>query len=276
MRYAGSIAAVVLLLGCGPDPNAVLPGASPQVTPSGGSGPAGTGGTLGSGGAGPGGTTSSPPQSSGGTTGTSPFGSGGTKSTGGVPSSGGSIGSGGVTGTGGRSTTTIGRGGATSSGGATGRGGATGTTTTARGGTSGGNGGTTGTTTTTGGRDGSVDAPGGTGGARGIDAGGGTSTAACANATPISGSVTFQTTGTFCFVTCDNTTNGWGCDSFTDKDRTVTVNGTKVTCGGAMPAKNGGEYYYFEIGAGGNTWDAIHFSGPPVSSCPAPAGGFSP
>jgi hypothetical protein len=116
----------------------------------------------------------------------------------------------------------------------------------------------------------------GTGGVRGIDGGGGGSTASCADAEPISGSVTFNTTSAFCFVTCDSMLNGWDCDSFKEKDRTVTVNGKSTTCGGSLPSLAAGGYYYFEIGAGGHTWDAIHLNGPKATSCPTPAGGFSP
>ncbi len=105
------------------------------------------------------------------------------------------------------------------------------------------------------------------------------SSAACANATPLTGgnasTGSFGTTNAFCFVTCDSMQYGWGCDSFTEATRTVAVNGTSVTCGGTLPARKSG-YYYFEIAAGGHTWDAIHWSGTAATSCPAPAGGFSP
>ena len=106
--------------------------------------------------------------------------------------------------------------------------------------------------------------------------------AACANATPITitsgtGANTgnFGTTSAYCFVTCDNITTGWGCDNFNDTRRTVTVNGTSVTCGGTLPAKKSG-YYYFAIGPGGETWDAIHWSGSAAASCTRPADGFAP
>jgi hypothetical protein len=175
----------------------------------------------------------------GGTTGST----GGGASSGGVASSGGMVGSGGVVGSGGAS----GAGGVMGSGGQVGSGGAVGS--------------------------GGVV---GTGGGLDIDGGGAVSTAACANATPISGSVTFNTTSAFCFVSCDSTTNGWGCDSFTEKDRVVKVNGKAVTCGGTLPAANTGGYWYFEVAAGGQNWDAIHLNGPKATSCPVPAGGFSP
>lgn len=109
------------------------------------------------------------------------------------------------------------------------------------------------------------------------------STAACANATPIgdangTGNAIFQTTGAFCFVTCDGMEN-WGCASFDQTIRAVKVNGTAVDCGAALPAKKSG-YRYFEIAANataGHTWDAIWWSGTPAATtCTPPAGGFSP
>ena len=102
-------------------------------------------------------------------------------------------------------------------------------------------------------------------------------TAACANATPVTGgSVVTNTTNAFCFVTCDSMEWGWGCSSFSETDRPIKVNGVSVVCGGQLPAKKSGTYYYFEIGPGGNTWDQIHYSGTAATSCPAPTGGFSP
>jgi hypothetical protein len=85
----------------------------------------------------------------------------------------------------------------------------------------------------------------------------------------------FNTTEAFCFVTCDTIANEWGCDNFTEAKRTVTVNGTAVKCAGTLPAKISG-YYYFAIGAGGENWDAIHWSGTAATSCTPPAGGFVP
>lgn len=106
---------------------------------------------------------------------------------------------------------------------------------------------------------------------------------ACANATPVTGGgVTLETTSAFCFVTCDSMEYGWGCDSFGSVPdagadfRSVTVNGVAVSCGGTLPAKTSGGYYYFQIGAGGHVWDHIHYSGTAATSCPKPAGGFAP
>ncbi len=115
------------------------------------------------------------------------------------------------------------------------------------------------------------------------DAGPDGPTAACANATPISGGNTgnFATVGPYCFVTCDSMEHGWGCSSFSSDPaasvhRTLNVNGSPVTCGGTLPAKTSGGYYYFDLGAGGNTWDQIWWSGTAATSCKAPAGGFVP
>lgn len=228
MRMRGLVvSAALLLVACGPDPNAVLPG---TVQSNNGGHPISSGGTTGSGG-----TTSEP--SSGGTSGTT-SGSGGTKtnpfSGGATGSSGGSSGSGGVKSSGG----VIASGGSVGAGGATGAGGVTG----------------------------SGGAP-GTGGTTGVGA-------ECASAkTFTTGTTDPFGTGAVCFITCEgSTTYGWGCDSFKETDRTVTVNGTAVTCGAATlpPAKNG--YYYFEIGAGGHPWDAIHLNAAAGSTCTPPAG----
>lgn len=114
------------------------------------------------------------------------------------------------------------------------------------------------------------------------------SSASCANATPLTGgngtTGNFGTVGPYCFVTCDTFQNGWGCSNFsatTDPTvaatkRTLKVNGSPVTCGGTLPAKASGGYYYFELGAGGETWDAIWWSGTAAASCKAPTGGFVP
>jgi hypothetical protein len=247
MRYAGFVAAALIILSCGPDPNATLP--QIEGMSKGGSGGSGQGGKS---------------VEQGGSGGAEKGGNGGQSRAGGRVGSGGSEGSGGVTeeGTGGR----FGRG----TGGSTAIGGRTGT-----GGRVGGTGGRVGGT---GGRFGALGGAPGTGGRIGpaVDGGGGVSTAACANAKPISQSVSFNTTSEFCFVTCDQTVNGWGCDSFTTNERTVKVNGKVVkTCGETLPAQKDG-YYYFEIGPGGNTWDAIHVNGPKATTCPTPPGGFSP
>jgi len=225
MRYAGFIAAALLVLGCGPDPNAQLPGVS---------GPAGTGGTT-TKPAGTGGTTAK-----GGSGGSSPFGSGGISGTGGSP------------GSGGRNTTPPGSGGRTSSGGTVGTGGGGGTTLVGNGGTNGGRGGANGsggvTTTPTGRIDaGSVDAP-GTGGVPGIDAGG--TSEPCVPDKTVSctggGTGNFGTTDAFCFKTTD-TISGWNCSNMTG--RTIKVNNVVKACGDPLPAKINGAYY-FDVSGG--------------------------
>jgi hypothetical protein len=242
MRLAGFIAAVVFVLGCGPDPNAQLPGVNPV----------GKGGAGGAGGAG--GVTST-----GGIT-TAP-GSGGRAGTGGTTSSGGVTGSGGVTATGGSK----GTGGRTGSGGITTVPGSGGTTA-----ATGGRSGTGGTTTTTP-RDGGVrDVPGsggvtgsggarGTGGTPGIDGGGGSEP--CVPAATVTGagsanSGSFGTTGAYCFRTPDNIA-GWGCSNFTG--RTLKVNGVTEICSALpLPAKVNG-YYYFDASAGSYIYAAIYW-----------------
>jgi endoglucanase len=236
MRYAGLIAAALLVLGCGPDPNAQLPGVS---------GSAGTGGTT-TKPSGTGGTTAK-----GGSGGSSRFGSGGMSGTGGSP------------GSGGRTTMPPGSGGRTSSGGTAGSGGGGGTTLVGNGGTNGGRGGTNGsggvTTTRTSGIDGgAVDAP-GTGGVPGIDAGGGSEP--CTPSKTITGTGSgntgnFDTTGAFCFRTPDNI-SGWNCSNF--DGRTLKVNGVVKACGDLpLPAKVNG-YYYFDCTAGTYNYASIYW-----------------
>jgi hypothetical protein len=127
---------------------------------------------------------------------------------------------------------------------------------------------------------GGVKGTGGTGGSTSsggaVGTGGSTAIGAdCTNATLISnGSTPAFGTGAVCFVSCEgSTTYGWGCDSFTEADRTVTVNGTAVKCGAtSLPAAKNG-YYYFQIGAGGHAWDAIHLNAAAGAACTPPAGG---
>jgi hypothetical protein len=122
----------------------------------------------------------------------------------------------------------------------------------------------------------------------GSDAGVDTDGAAtiCANAKLMNGNGiasistnAFDTVGTYCFVTCDNILY-WGCSSFNSSDgsagqnRTVVVNGVATKCGGKLPPKTSGGYYYFELGPGGHTWDSIWWLGPPSASCPT--AGFAP
>jgi hypothetical protein len=94
------------------------------------------------------------------------------------------------------------------------------------------------------------------------------------------GNINFGTTNAVCFVTCDTMQYGWGCNSFAPTDRTLKVDGVAMTTCGSQPLPgrthaNGYTYYYFEIGAGGNTWDGMWWSGTPVANCPVPPGGFT-
>jgi hypothetical protein len=101
---------------------------------------------------------------------------------------------------------------------------------------------------------------------------------ACPAVNPVTGgNLVLGTKGPVCFVTCDVIKYGWGCSSFDDSQRTIKVNGQTVKCAGALPAqKQPGSYFYFEVSAGGNTWDSIHWSGDMVATCPTPSGGFVP
>ncbi len=65
----------------------------------------------------------------------------------------------------------------------------------------------------------------------------------------------FNTTGKACYKTTQNI-SGWGCSSF--DGRTVKVNGVQVLCGGALPAKTNGAYY-FDVSAGTKAWASINW-----------------
>lgn len=225
MRKAVVIAAGLLLIACGPDPNAKLPGqagpatsggakASGGVTSAGGT-ISGTGGAVSSGGR----TT----VASGGVA--NPFAGGATGSTGGIVSSGGTVSSGGAT------TSPFGNGGVATSGGVESTGGVA---------SSGGD-------TSTGGGSGTDD--------------GGSGSEPCVPAKTITGTGSantgnFGTTGPFCFRTPDNI-SGWGCSNLTG--RTLKVNGVTTTCGAAsLPAKVNG-YYYFDVSAGSVDYASIYW-----------------
>jgi len=90
---------------------------------------------------------------------------------------------------------------------------------------------------------------------------GGTSDAADApssSCTVVSGGSTgnFGTTDAYCFVTCDDIA-GWGCSNA--DGRTVSVNGTVVSCGSPLTAVNG--RYQFEVTAGTYTYASIYWWG---------------
>ena len=90
---------------------------------------------------------------------------------------------------------------------------------------------------------------------------GGTSDAADApssSCTVISGGSTgsFGTTDAYCFVTCDDIA-GWGCSNA--DGRTVSVNGTVVSCGSPLTAVSG--RYQVEVTAGTYTYASIYWWG---------------
>jgi hypothetical protein len=103
---------------------------------------------------------------------------------------------------------------------------------------------------------------------------------ACPSVNIPSGSNTgnFNTTGIYCFATCDDISQ-WGASNL--DGRTVKVNGTPVTVpanggnGGQMPlpAKYLGTYYVFEVSAGTYAWAQINWNGT-AHTCLAPDGGF--
>lgn len=103
---------------------------------------------------------------------------------------------------------------------------------------------------------------------------------ACPSVNIPSGSNTgnFNTTGVYCFATCDDISQ-WGASNL--DGRTVKVNGTTVTVpanggnGGQMPlpAKYLGTYYVFEVSAGNFSWAQINWNGT-SHTCLAPDGGF--
>jgi hypothetical protein len=94
-------------------------------------------------------------------------------------------------------------------------------------------------------------------------------------ATPSSGSAghppSVNTLSAFCIATCDDI-DGWGCANF--DGRTISVNGTPVSCGATVTKKNG--FYVFRASAGTLSFAAIYWWGPQASTCAAPASGVFP
>jgi endoglucanase len=84
-----------------------------------------------------------------------------------------------------------------------------------------------------------------------------TGTEPCSPAVLKSGGQTgnFETTGAVCYKVTSNIA-GWGCSNLTG--RTVLVNDAPVSCGGALPAKVNGAYY-FEVSAGAYPWASIYW-----------------
>ena len=108
----------------------------------------------------------------------------------------------------------------------------------------------------------------------------GTSSSNCPIATAQSFEPNPQTVGAFCFTTCDNiTSGGWGCMNMAG--RTITVNGTAMTCppnggagGSTLPAKVNGAYT-FSVSAGTYGYASIDWWGTAMAcgTSPADAGG---
>jgi M6 family metalloprotease-like protein/MYXO-CTERM domain-containing protein len=72
--------------------------------------------------------------------------------------------------------------------------------------------------------------------------------------------------GPYCFRTPDDI-QGWGCSTF--DGRTIEINDSPVSCGGVLPVKYNG-YYYFDISAGMYSWASLYWWGP-KGNCPVAA-----
>jgi hypothetical protein len=248
MRKAVLIAAGLFVIGCGPDPNAQLPGVASPAKAGGTTGNGGAGGTThGSGGiVGSGGKTTS----QGGTGGINPFAGGTTGSTGGIVSSGGVVGAGGVLSSGGVASTggVFGVGGVASTGGVASSGGVAST-----GGVVGAGG----------------SSPPSSGAIATYTFGSGAEP--CTPTKDVSGGQSGNLgTAAVCLRTADDFT-GWNCNSM--DDRTVKINTVAVKCGAAPPPKVG-SFYYFDISAGATAWASFSWfcgvqgcSSHPVPSC---------
>jgi hypothetical protein len=82
---------------------------------------------------------------------------------------------------------------------------------------------------------------------------------ACTGAITVTGgnSGNFNTTGPVCYRTSDNIA-GWGCSNF--DGRTVTVNGTPMTCGQTpLPAKLADGFRYFSISGGTHSFASFYW-----------------
>jgi len=128
----------------------------------------------------------------------------------------------------------------------------------------GGSSGGAGSSGTTGGLGGTGSLGGAGGGGTGVASGSTGETSGCPF---ISGGSTgpFNTTGPYCFTTCD-TILSWSCGGETAAgsfDRTVRVNGVVVGCGDRPPfsCNNGNCRYQFEISAGPDLNDSIGWTG---------------
>jgi hypothetical protein len=120
----------------------------------------------------------------------------------------------------------------------------------------------TGPTTAAGGTSASAAGGGFGSGATGTTGGGAPSSVACASprmpsmAGAMQGnSGSFETTDAVCYFV-EGSFNNWACSNL--GGRSVTVNGTSVTCGGALPAQADGGYY-FEFSASTDGTDYTSF-----------------
>jgi hypothetical protein len=76
-----------------------------------------------------------------------------------------------------------------------------------------------------------------------------------------------------CYVTCDTITN-WGCASI-NGDRTITINGGPLGCGGyPIPAPKTAGYNVIDVTAGTSTAAQLFWGGTWVNNCSIPAGGL--
>jgi hypothetical protein len=77
--------------------------------------------------------------------------------------------------------------------------------------------------------------------------------------------VTFNTVGSYCFVTCyDFAAGSWQCSNL--DGRTVNINGSTVACAAAPPAKSNGAYT-FNVSAGTYSFAYINWWGT-AHACP--------
>jgi fibronectin type 3 domain-containing protein len=82
-----------------------------------------------------------------------------------------------------------------------------------------------------------------------------------------------NSTNGICYVTCDTITN-WGCANI-NGDRTITINGGPLGCGGyPIPAPKTAGYNVIDVSAGTYTQATIFWGGTWVNNCSIPAGGL--
>jgi fibronectin type 3 domain-containing protein len=83
-----------------------------------------------------------------------------------------------------------------------------------------------------------------------------------------------NSTNGICYVTCDTITN-WGCANINSGDRTITINGGPLGCGGfPIPAPKTAGYNVIDVSAGAYPQATIFWGGTWVNNCSIPAGGL--